>query len=308
MKYAIEVWKCGSISKAAEHLFLDQANLSRTIRQLENEYRIQLFQRTSSGVEITSDGLLFLREAEKLVGTVESFDHTFKLVQNDQLACKIAVADVTYFSDAFSAAVAEQKDAEELEITYYETNDMLDIINRVSNSGYHLGVIRCTEEYESAYQKLLNDKQLDSQRIMAFQPTVIMNKEHPLANRKSVSVEELYNYVCILRGDDPEQPILNSAIGKGDTNPENHVPKLIYIYGRGSQYDVLRNIHDSCMIVPKLSDSIIKRNHLVQLELERVQNRTMIDLLIMRRGYHPTRFERTFIDNLKKEAHNSLGI
>jgi DNA-binding transcriptional LysR family regulator len=40
IKYAIEVYKCGSISKAAEKLYMNQPNLSRIIMNLENEYGI----------------------------------------------------------------------------------------------------------------------------------------------------------------------------------------------------------------------------------------------------------------------------
>ena len=72
LKNVIEVWKCGSISKAAKHLYMNQPNLSRTITSLEEEFNITLFSRTSAGVEPTNDGLQFLRQAERIVADIEA--------------------------------------------------------------------------------------------------------------------------------------------------------------------------------------------------------------------------------------------
>ena len=47
LKYALEVEKTGSITKAAENLFMGQPNLSRVIKDLEDETGIRIFSRTS---------------------------------------------------------------------------------------------------------------------------------------------------------------------------------------------------------------------------------------------------------------------
>lgn len=49
-KYAVEVEKTGSISQAAENLFMAQPNLSKAIRELEDTLGITIFRRTSKGV------------------------------------------------------------------------------------------------------------------------------------------------------------------------------------------------------------------------------------------------------------------
>ena len=50
LKYALEVEKTGSISKAAENLYINQPHLSKSIRELEANIGISIFDRTSKGV------------------------------------------------------------------------------------------------------------------------------------------------------------------------------------------------------------------------------------------------------------------
>lgn len=53
LKYALEIEKSGSISQASQNLFMAQPNLSKAIKDLENELGYVIFKRTSSGVIAT---------------------------------------------------------------------------------------------------------------------------------------------------------------------------------------------------------------------------------------------------------------
>ena len=63
LKYAVEVERTRSISKAAENLFMAQPNLSKAIKELEDSLGITIFQRTSKGVVPTQQGAEFLKYA-----------------------------------------------------------------------------------------------------------------------------------------------------------------------------------------------------------------------------------------------------
>ena len=60
LKYAVEVEKARSISQAAENLYMGQPNLSKAIRELEDDLGITIFKRTSKGVIPTQKGEEFL--------------------------------------------------------------------------------------------------------------------------------------------------------------------------------------------------------------------------------------------------------
>ena len=55
--YVRAVSKAGSIGKAAESLFISQSSLSESIRNLEREYGMVLFERTSKGISLTRQGI-----------------------------------------------------------------------------------------------------------------------------------------------------------------------------------------------------------------------------------------------------------
>ncbi|MDO4515902.1 MAG: LysR family transcriptional regulator [Bacillota bacterium] len=55
-----EVARAGSISGAARRLFLSQSRLSESVRSLEEELGVCLFERTNRGIVTTPDGEEFL--------------------------------------------------------------------------------------------------------------------------------------------------------------------------------------------------------------------------------------------------------
>ena len=56
-----------SFTKAAENLFMSQPAVSRTIKNLEQEYGKAFFLRQGNSIELTDEGLVFLNYAEKLL-------------------------------------------------------------------------------------------------------------------------------------------------------------------------------------------------------------------------------------------------
>jgi DNA-binding transcriptional LysR family regulator len=66
-EYALEIYKTKSFTKAASNLHIAQPSLSKQIAKLENELGIRLFHRKPGTVEPTSDGLCFVKQAEKIL-------------------------------------------------------------------------------------------------------------------------------------------------------------------------------------------------------------------------------------------------
>jgi DNA-binding transcriptional LysR family regulator len=64
--------KTGSLSKAAERLYITQPAVSHTIKQLEDKLGGPLFFRTSKGVKLTAEGEVLFRYVEQAFGFLES--------------------------------------------------------------------------------------------------------------------------------------------------------------------------------------------------------------------------------------------
>ena len=55
LKYALEIEKTGSMTAAAQSLYVSQPNLTKAIKMLEEEVNIQIFQRTPKGMVPTDE-------------------------------------------------------------------------------------------------------------------------------------------------------------------------------------------------------------------------------------------------------------
>lgn len=55
MKYAVEVANVGSINKASETLLVAQPSLSRSIKELEADLCITIFDRSAKGMVLTEE-------------------------------------------------------------------------------------------------------------------------------------------------------------------------------------------------------------------------------------------------------------
>lgn len=73
------VAKCGSLSKAAQQLFVSQPAVSQSVKQLENQLGVRLFNRTYKGIELSDEGgkLIF----ENVSKAVELLDGAEKILR-----------------------------------------------------------------------------------------------------------------------------------------------------------------------------------------------------------------------------------
>ena len=305
LKYVIEAWKCGSISKAAGKLYITQPNLSRTIRSIEDEYNITIFARGASGIEVTPEGYAFLTEAEKLAGQWESFEERFRSRAEKGLGFRIAVPRASYLSHAFITTVNALDDVKPFEITYYETNNA-DIINCVSRLGYDLGILRFPVEFESTYKKELAEQQLTFRSIYTFSYTVIMSSTHPMAGRKQIRLSELVPYIALVHGD-------NHSVRFSD-NETDQLYKIrqfssrITIYDRGIQFEFLKTIPGTFMLVSPMPEEILKAYDLVQIKLDRDDVGMFEDMLIMQKNHIFSAFEKDLLNNIFAEQKRDKAL
>lgn len=67
LEYIVTTAEEGSISRAAERLYIAQSSLSQYLSRYETELGTKLFRRTSNGVRLTSAGEVFVRNARQML-------------------------------------------------------------------------------------------------------------------------------------------------------------------------------------------------------------------------------------------------
>ena len=65
LNYILTIAECGSISKAANKLFISQSGLNQQLQRIEKELGISLFERDTHHLAITESGTIFLRYARE---------------------------------------------------------------------------------------------------------------------------------------------------------------------------------------------------------------------------------------------------
>ena len=141
LKYAVEVSKTKSISKAAENLFMGQPNLSRAIRELEESLGIVIFERSTKGISVTEAGAEFLQYARRILSQVDEVEALYREGRSKKQRFSACVPRASYISAAFSSFARHIDRGHPAEIFYKETNSMRAIRN-VESGDYNLGIVR----------------------------------------------------------------------------------------------------------------------------------------------------------------------
>ena len=71
LRYLVAIMKWGSVSAAAKQLYAAQPNVSKALKNLEEEYGVRIFERSSTGMIPTEQGKRFIRQAQRVLQQVD---------------------------------------------------------------------------------------------------------------------------------------------------------------------------------------------------------------------------------------------
>ena len=293
MKYAVEIARTGSISKAAETLFIAQPNLSRCIKELENDLGITIFERSFKGMSLTPEGEEFIRYSSKALQQIEAIERKYLNPVPSSQKFSISVPRASYIADAFAQFSRQLTDAP-AEIYYMETNSFRTISN-ILNEDYHLGIIRYASVDDRYFKEMLEKKDLQYELVAEFNYVLIMSRKCRIAGRKDITLADLNQLIEITHGD-PYVPSLPVTMVRKEELAEG-VKRRIFLFERGGQFDLLVANPETYMWVSPLPQNIKDRYDLLQTRC--VDNdRKYKDVLIYRQGYRLSTLDKQFIDEL----------
>ena len=296
LKYALEVAKQKSISKAAKALYMGQPNLSRAIKELEDELGITIFERTSKGVMPTPDGEEFLQYAKRILLQIEEVEEIYKTGKKAKSHFSACVPRAGYIAYAF-AELSKSIDMEHpAEIFYKETNSMR-TINNVIKGDYNLGIIRYQTTFEKYFESLFLEKNLVSETITEFSYVLAMSANSPLAQAKEIKPEDLSKYVEIAHADPyvPSLPVID--VKKAEMS--EFVDKRIYVFERASQYMLLDKVPNTFMWISPIPDEMLQDHNLIERKCD-FSKKIYKDVIIYRNDYRLSDLDKKFIEYVKK--------
>lgn len=296
LRYAIEVAKTGSITQAAENLFMGQPNLSKAIRELETSLNIRLFRRSSRGVIPTPEGEEFLQYARGIITQVDKVESLYRPDRSSQVRFALCAMPSFYVSELFSrfcTRVTESYPDAKLRLSLKEM-PRLSVIESVADGTCDAGLFRCRLDEEVSIISLLNRKELDYKVVDFYHYVLLMSKHHPLANAQSITRDILAPYPRItLEYNQEEAPYMfESELGTPSTAQGS-----IIVTGRDSVLLLLQRMHEAYITASSLPTSLLERYQLVarQTSGDIVNYRY---IMITRRNGLSGRLENMLIDEM----------
>lgn len=294
LKYAVEIAKTKSISRAAENLYMGQPNLSRAIKELEENLNITIFKRNTKGITITPEGEEFLQYAKRIIAQVEEVEEIYKNGRKPKQNFSVSVPRASYISYAFAEFAKKIKTDIPADIFYKETNS-LRTINNVIKGDYNLGIIRYQTTFDKYFQSMFEEKHLIYETVSDFKYTLLMSVNHPLANKENIRTKDLSEYIEITHADPyvPSLPLID--VKKEELS--KYVDKHIFIFERGSQFKLLDTVPTTFMWVSPIPEDLYSKYNLIKKSC--VDNQKVYkDVLVYRNGYKLSDLDNIFITEL----------
>jgi len=192
LKYMITVAERGSITEAAKTLYISQPSLSGAIKEVEKEIKITIFSRCRAGVALTKEGMEFLGYARQVVQQMELLESKYISNQPAKQRFCISTQHYTFAANAFVNLV-QQFGQEHFEFILNETQTH-QIIEDVRNRFSDLGILYLSKSNANILKKAFNEHGLNFNELFTATPHIFIRKEHPLAKKTSVKLEDLKPY------------------------------------------------------------------------------------------------------------------
>ena len=292
LKYAVTVAECGTISAAAEKLFISQPSLTTAIRELESEMGVTIFSRTNRGVIVSREGEEFLGYARQILSQAQLLQERFSGREQGEKRFAVSSQHFNFTVLAFSRLVQNFR-GPRYSFHFRETTTY-EVLEDVSQLRSEVGILALNEDNERFLRRMFGKLGLEFTEPKRVQAELFVSAEHPLAGRRFVTVEDVSPYPCITfeQGEHNGQFFFE---GLSAVAAQSH--KTICVRERATEYQLLRALNG---FSPDVGVSAMYREEFVSLPLEPKQFHTIG--YILRRDVTPSPMTLEYIQALREAA------
>jgi DNA-binding transcriptional LysR family regulator len=181
--------RTGSVSAAAEKIFLSQPTVSLQIQALEREFDTVLFERRGPKIRLTPEGELLYELAQPLVEGMDKLHETFSVHcgRVDQGTLDIAAGEATilYILPEPVRRFVAQYPGIDLRLHNVTGRDGLEMLR--------------ADQVDMAVGSMLEvPDDITYRPVVTYGPALITPADHPLANKKDVTLAEIAEHGLIL--------------------------------------------------------------------------------------------------------------
>ncbi|PTL72332.1 LysR family transcriptional regulator [Rathayibacter caricis DSM 15933] len=189
LHYFVEVASEGSISAAADLLYVAQPTMSAAMKDLETRVGRALLVRSARGVALTTDGAEFLGYARQVIEQVALLEQRYLGRPPSRRLLGVSTQHYSFAVDAFVRMV-RSTEGEKYEFSLRETRTR-DIIEDVRTLRSELGILYRNDFNRDVIDKILRDAGLAFHPLFLALPHIFVSRRNPLASRERVTLADL---------------------------------------------------------------------------------------------------------------------
>lgn len=292
LKYAITIANVSSMRRAADKLFISQPALSSSIRELEEELGIHIFERTSRGIIVTEEGKEFLEYAKQAVSQYAILEDRYISEDKDKNHFSVSMQHYVFAVRAFVNTI-KKYDSSKYVYTVRETKTN-EVLSDVSDLKSEVGIVAYTKGSEKLMRKLFQQNRLCFEQLMVRDTYAYVSRNHPLAHRKEISIEELKDYPCVSFDQSSENDfyLYEEALSNYEFD------KLIKSNDRATSVEILAELNGYSIGTGIMTESITLQSEFVAIKLREDDPLTIG--YIIKKNHKLSEIGETYIEELNK--------
>lgn len=291
LKYIVETAKAGSISRAAEKLYISQPSLTAAIRELEHEFGITIFQRTNKGIILTSEGEEFLGYARQVITQTSLMEERYSGAAPVRHQFCVSTQHYSFAVEAF-VELLKTYGGKNYDFRLRETQTY-EIIEDVARLRSEVGILYLNKFNETILQKTLKEHDLKFHPLFVAHPHVFVSSFSPLAKKERITLEDLAPYPRLSY----EQGEHNSFYFSEEILSTRESKKDIVVRDRATLFNLLIGVNGYTICSGVISEELNGKN-IVAVPLD-VDDYMEIGY-ITHKKMQPGRFGMLYIEALKR--------
>lgn len=177
LKYAITVAETGTITEAANKLYISQPSLTNAIHELEKEMNIIIFNRTNKGISISKEGEDFLGYARQVLEQAAILEDKYKGNNGGKKKFCVSTQHYSFAVNAFVDLI-KKFGQDEYDFSLRETQTY-EIIEDVARMRSEIGILFLNDFNEKVITKILKSYDLEFHQLFVARPHVFISRKHP---------------------------------------------------------------------------------------------------------------------------------
>jgi len=292
LKYVVAISAASSMREASSKLYVSQPALSSTIKDLEEEIGVRIFERTNKGMVLTDAGMEFLSFAKQAVSQYELVEYKYLRSNDGAEYYSVSIQHYVFAVHAFVNAI-QNRGIKKFSYLIKETKTD-EVLSNVRDYKSEIGVLSYSENNRNIINKLFREYELEFHPLMRCETYAYLSKNHPLADKKELSIEDLRDYPCVTfdQSNETEFYLSEEALAGYDFG------KIVRSNDRATSCEVIAMLNGFAIGTGIMIDSNVLKDVFVSIKLK--EEDPLIIGYIMKKNHVLSDFGKIYVNELEK--------